>query len=178
MYKCKSVNILTLSVSLAICHTSISSVYPYTPPVYAYWRWGTIKEYDLGKYVHYLKLSGYVSLQMKHVHATVPAPIMKAFSLSYLYGSGDEGNLCSWVQVLVDDEPAGPLACTLHPAALDQHQQHWRVGQGVWGQVNKTGGFIWWGINLNVKQKIIWSIKFNLSGSREKWKHVKKTNNF
>lgn len=53
----------------------------------------------------------------------VSALTVKASEFSYLYGSGDEGNLCSRVQILVDDQPAGPLACPLHPAALDQHQQ-------------------------------------------------------
>lgn len=70
----------------------------------------------------------------------------------YLHGSDDEGDLCPWVQVLVDDEPTGPLTGPHYATALDQHQQLGRVGQGIWAQVDKTGRFILCSIHLNVQE--------------------------
>lgn len=45
----------------------------------------------------------------------------------YLHGSGDERDLCPWVQVLVDDESTGPLTGPHYATSLDQHQQLGRV---------------------------------------------------
>lgn len=70
----------------------------------------------------------------------------------YLHGSGDEGDLRSWVQVLVDDESAGPLTRPHDTAALDQHQELRRVGQGVRAQVDKTGGLIQRSLQLDVQE--------------------------
>lgn len=70
----------------------------------------------------------------------------------YLHGSGDEGDLCPWIQVLVDDESTGPLTGPHHAAALDQHQQLGWVWQGIWAQVDKSGGFIFWSIHLNIQE--------------------------
>ena len=71
---------------------------------------------------------------------------------AYRHSSSDEGDLCPWVQVLVDDESTGPLAGPHHATALDQHQQLGRVGQGIWAQVDKSGGFIFCPIHLNMQE--------------------------
>lgn len=87
------------------------------------------------------------------IRKSVQHPTEKSFCCApYLHGSGDEGDLCTRVQVLVDDESTGPLTGPHHATSLDQHQQLRRVGQGIWAQVDKTGWLIFCSIHLNIQE--------------------------
>lgn len=85
-------------------------------------------------------------------------PITFFCSVPYLHGPGDEGDLRAWLQVLVDDEPAGPLAGPHYTIALDQHEQLGGVWQGIWAQVDKTGGLVVRSVNLAVQGNTGWLV--------------------
>lgn len=83
-------------------------------------------------------------------------PIQLFCSVPYLHGPGDEGDLRPWLQVLVNDEPTGPLAGTHYTIAVDQHKQLGGVRQGIWAQVDKAGRLVICSVNLEVKGKAGW----------------------